>query len=125
MSVLFDTSVLIDVLRGNDRARRVLKESASTGPAYCAEITRIELLGGMRPDEQLFTRALIRSLTWEPLTEEISEQAGEFGRKWLPSHGSIDAADLAIAATAAVKGHALCTRNIKHFPMFPGLSKPY
>ncbi len=37
---------------------------------------------------------------------------------------TIDAADLAIAATAILTGCRLLTRNIKHFPMF-GLTVPY
>ncbi len=47
------------------------------------------------------------------------------GREWLPSHHTIDSADLAIAATAVCTNARLLTRNVKHFPMFTDLQAPY
>ncbi|MGI8696526.1 MAG: hypothetical protein ACR2JQ_07730 [Mycobacteriales bacterium] len=52
------------------------------------------------------------------------KQAGSLGRRWLPSHHAIDGADLAIAATVIRTGSHL-TRNVRHFPMSPGLQAPY
>jgi predicted nucleic acid-binding protein len=43
----------------------------------------------------------------------------------LPSHHGIDGADLAIAATAILTGAELLTLNVRHFPMFPTLRRPY
>lgn len=37
----------------------------------------------------------------------------------------MDPADLAIAATTIALEAELYTRNVKHFPMFEGLSAPY
>lgn len=120
-----DTSVLIDVLRGEATAAEVLRNARLAGPLHASEVTRLEVLAGMRPQEEAATRALLAAFIWHPLDDQVAEVAAEFGRRWLPSHRGIDSADLAIAATAALLDAALLTRNVKHFPMFSGLSAPY
>lgn len=65
------------------------------------------------------------TLLWHPVDADVAEKAGELGRAWLPSHHAIDSADLAIAATAALINGRLLTLNVRHFPMFAGLSRPY
>ncbi len=79
----------------------------------------------MRPREERATRALLGALTWHPVDEPLAELAGELGRRWLPGHGGIDSADLAIAATAVALDAALLTCNVRHFAMFSGLKAPY
>jgi predicted nucleic acid-binding protein len=122
---LFDTSVLIDVLRGRASAVDLLRQALHEGPIFASEITRIEILVGMQPKEERETRLLFTTLTWQPLTADIAEQAGALGRTWRPSHRNIDIADLIIAATAMSGGHEIYTRNVKHFPMFSKLVAPY
>lgn len=125
MTVLVDTSVIIDYLRGNPGAERVLEEARMDAPLHASEITRLEVLAGMRTVEESATRALLSIFIWHPVDTLIAERAGELGRTWLSSHRSIDSADLAIAATAVVAGCELLTCNVKHFPMFKDLKKPY
>lgn len=125
MSVLVDTSVLIDVLRGEAAAAEVLRDARLDGPLHASEVTRLEVLAGMRAAEEARTRALLAVLNWRPLDAQVAEVAGELGRQWLPGNRGIDAADLAIAATAVLLDAPLLTRNVKHFPMFEGLSAPY
>lgn len=125
MAVLVDTSVLIDVLRGNARAVEVLRTERGRGILHASEITRLEVLSGMRPDEDVPTRGLLTALRWHPVDQAVAERAGELGRRWLPGHSGIDAADLAIAATAMALQAKLLTRNTRHFPMFADLSDPY
>ena len=125
MTVMVDTSVLIDVLRGDQAAAAVLRESRSEGELHASEVTRLEVLAGMRADEEPATRGLLAVCTWYPLDEQIAERAGELGRRWLPGNRGIDAADLAIAATVLCLDARLLTRNVKHFPMFAGLTAPY
>ena len=52
-------------------------------------------------------------------------KAGGLGRSWLTSHRGIDSADLAIAATAILLDARLLTLNVRHFPMFGDLARPY
>lgn len=125
MTVLVDTSIIIDVLRGNVDAAALLQEARRAGSLHASELTRLEVLAGMRPAEEDATRALLAVFTWHPFDETLAELAGELGREWLPSHRGIDTADLAIAATAIALEVALLTCNAKHFPMFKGLVAPY
>jgi len=125
VTVLVDTSVIIDYLRGDPGAQEVLEHERLAAPLHASEITRLEVLAGMRSEEERGTRSLLSIFIWHPVDTLISERAGELGRKWLASHHTIDSADLAIAATAIVAGCELLTCNIKHFPMFVDLQKPY
>ena len=125
MNVLVDTSVLIDVLRGEVAAAGILRSARATGLLHASEVTRLEVLAGMRAQEEVATRALLAVLTWHALDEEVADKAGDLGRTWLAGNRGIDAADLAIAATALLLDAQLLTKNVKHFPMFAGLSSPY
>lgn len=124
-SALVDTSVLIDYLRGHPGAGDLLEAQRAEGALHASEITRAEVLAGMRPAEEQATRALLSVLTWHPVDADVAEKAGELGRAWLPSHRGIDAANLVIAATAARLDGRLLTTNVRHFPMFPDLAAPY
>lgn len=125
MSVLVDTSVLIDYLHGRQDAADVLENERAQAPLHASEITRLEVLAGMRAAEEETTCALLSTLVWHPVDADVAEEAGALGRRWLPSHNTIDSADLAIAATAIWNGCRLLTRNVGHFPMFTELRAPY
>ncbi len=125
MTVLVDTSVLIDYLRGHQQAGAVLEHERAAARLHASEITRLEVLAGMRPAEESATRSFLSTLIWHPVDADVAEDAGALGRRWLPRHRTIDGADLAIAATAVRAGAQLLTRNVRHFPMFHGLHAPY
>jgi predicted nucleic acid-binding protein len=122
---LVDTSILIDLLRGHEPAATLLEHARTSGPLHASEITRIEVLAGMRHGEEEPTGSLLASLAWHEVDAAVAEEAGALGRQWLPSHPGIDSADLAIAATAILNRADLLTLNVRHFPMFPGLRRPY
>ncbi|MGH2365098.1 MAG: type II toxin-antitoxin system VapC family toxin [Chloroflexota bacterium] len=124
MSALVDTSILIDYLRGDPRAGELLERERARDALQASEITRLEILAGMRREDEHQTRLLLSTLVWHPVDAAVAEEAGALG-SWLASHHTIDSADLAIAATAICTGTRLLTRNIKHFPMFSDLQAPY
>lgn len=123
MRVVLDTSVLIDHLRAVTSAGEYLA-NLEERPS-CSEISRIEVLQGLRTAERSAAESLFALIDWIPVSEAVSRRAGELGRRWRRSHPGIGVADLAIAATAEQIEAALVTRNLKHFPMFPDLRAPY
>jgi len=125
VTALVDTSVLIDYLRGQPAAADLLERARAAGILHASEITRIEVLAGTRVQDEAPTRLLLSTLAWHDVDAVVAEQAGVLGRQWLPSHRGIDGADLAIAATAMLIGAELLTLNVRHFPMFPDLRRPY
>jgi len=124
MSVLvLDSAIIIDVLRGHDPAVDFLRRLDAI--PVCSEITRVEVLRGMRSNERPVVEALFQTLDWVPVDELIARRAGHLGRRWRRSHTAIGSADLIIAATVEEVGAALATANVRHFPMFEGLRAPY
>ncbi len=118
-----DTSVLIDVLRGDDAAVRWL--TALGAVPLCSEVTRVEVLQGVRSAERGPTERLLQTLRWVAVDESVSRSAGELGHRFRRSHRGIGVADLIIAATCIQNGADLATMNVRHFPMFEGLTPPY
>lgn len=124
--VLVDTSVLIDLLRGNEMSRDVLTGARQFGrPVTGSVLTRTEILGGMRAPEKVRTRKLLDVIEWVDVDRTIADEAGRLARSYRKSHSGIDIADYVIAASTLTTGADLWTRNIKHFPMFPDLAPPY
>ncbi len=124
--VLVDTSVLIDLLRGNEMSRDVLIGARQFGrPVTGSVLTRTEVLGGMRAQEKSRTRNLLDTIEWVDVDQRIADEAGQLARSYRRSHSGIDIADYIVAASALTTGADLWTRNIKHFPMFPDLAPPY
>jgi predicted nucleic acid-binding protein len=123
VTVLCDTSVIVDILR--NYATAVAWARSLPEPPVCSEITRVEILRGLRTDERRATERLFGAVAWIGVDEAIARRAGELGRAWRRSHQGIATADLIIAATAAEHGHQLGTLNVKHFPMIAGLRPPY
>ena len=123
MSIVFDTSILIDVLRGHTDALGYVR--GVTEVPICSEVTRIEVARGLRSGEPTSAEQLFRSLRWIPLDEPIARRAGELGRRWDRHRPGTSVADLVIAATAEQAHAELATANVKHFPMFENLRAPY
>lgn len=120
---VLDTTVLIDVLRGYVPAVEFLA-GLDELPA-CSEITRLEIMRGLRSGERGQAERVFQTLDWIPVDEHVSRAAGEYGRHLRRSHGSIDNEDLIVAASAEILGGEVATSNTKDFPMFPGLKRPY
>lgn len=60
----------------------------------------------------------------QDVTGEIGVLAGKYLNQYRPSNG-LDVIDALIAATSKINGIQLATLNIKHFPMFEELKRPY
>lgn len=123
--MLFDSSVLIAHLRGETRARDLLRNRVQAGSAYASVISRAELEGGMRSAERTDLARLFEALQLLPVTDAIARRAGSDLRRFRGSHRGIDLADYLIGATAGEHHLELATLNVRHFPAFPDLSPPW
>jgi predicted nucleic acid-binding protein len=122
--ILFDTSVLIAHLRGNEQATQLLLNTPNE-QRLASVLARIEIEGGMRSGERREVGSLFSVLQMLPVTDAVARRAGEFLRQYRRSHAGIDLVDYAVAATAELHAARLVTLNVKHFPMFPGLQPPW
>ena len=123
MTVLFDTTVLIDYLRGHEQARDLL-EAHGMKPSVSV-VSTLELYAGVRGrrDEQQAEQLLSQAVLL-PMTQDIAKRAGIFVRLYHGSH-NVASMDAIIAATAEHHGLRLATLNVRHFPMFPRLKPAY
>ena len=120
---VIDTTVLVDLLRGHRAAVAYL--TGLERRLVASEVTRVEILRGLRAGEREAAERSFRALRWVSVDEPISRRAGELGRRWRRSHGPLALADLVIAATAQELEAELATANVRHFPMFTGLVPAY
>jgi predicted nucleic acid-binding protein len=126
VTVLLDTSVLVDHLRGDPRAVQLLDDLVIADEAiWAATPTRTELLAGVRARERDALARLFSALAWVDITNAVADEAGELAHRYRRSHPGIDTADYLIAGAARTIGARLLTLNVRHFPMFPGLRPPY
>jgi predicted nucleic acid-binding protein len=122
--MLFDTSILIAHLRGDERATRLLLGTPGAERA-ASVLARIEIEGGMRSGERRSVASLFGVLQLLPVTDAVARRAGELLRTYRGSHPGVDLVDYAVAATAEIHGASLATLNVRHFPMFEDLRPPY
>lgn len=118
--MLFDTSILIEHLRGDERATALLLE-VPTAERLASVLTRVEIEGGMRSEERTKVARLFTSMRLVPVSDSIARRAGEHLRRFRTSHSGVDLVDYVIAATAEAHQTPLLTLNVRHFPMFPDL----
>ena len=125
MRIVCDTSVLIDVLRGDERAISLLTGLADRDELCGVVVTRSEVLSGMRSHERRPTYALLDSLRWREIDLELADRAGDLARRYRRSHPGVELPDYLIAAGVELLDGMLLTLKIKHFPMIPDLEPAY
>ena len=122
MSILIDSDIVIEVLRGRDQA--ILAQwsvlAASPSPILVSPITLAEVGAGEVGGEMATIARFFAPLTCIDVDQKIGELAGEYLRRYSKSH-NLKTADALIAASAVQNEAGLWTRNRKHYPM-PELS---
>jgi len=123
--MLFDTDVLIWVLRGNRKAAELIER---TQQRSLSVVSYMELLQGARDKQEV--RAIQTFLAdagfeMAPLSENIGHRAAiymeEFGLK-----AGMSMADALLAATAVENHLAFCTANRRHYKAVSELQlKPF
>jgi predicted nucleic acid-binding protein len=114
-SLLLDTDILINLLRGNVAARDFFANNLEESELLCSVISVAEIWVGMRPHEELATRRLVDALKVIDVNQAIAMKAGSF-KGTIKSH-ALELDDCLIAATALCTGATLATGNGKHYPM--------
>jgi predicted nucleic acid-binding protein len=115
-TVLIDTDVAIDFLRGEPYARDLLLPLWDLSRAYMSVLTIYELYAGMKEKERESTNDFICACLIEPVTQEIAAKGGEWRASYREKGITLTAVDCLIASTALLQGHKIATRNVRHYP---------
>ena len=122
-SILLDTDVLVDFLRGHSKA--VAFVNAHSARIILSSIVVAELYAGVKGDEEQATLEDFVSLfRVVPVSAEIARAGGLYKRDYGKSH-NVGLADAILAATAEAENAELKTLNRKHYPMLKGLRSAY
>lgn len=122
-----DTSFVIDVLRGDERAlERLGFIEAERRPEKLAAITVLELYEGIeladRPEaERSRVLEVLDSKHLVPAGQEIMQLAGEISGRLFAAGNPIDREDCIVAATALREEEPVITRNERRFERVDGL----
>ena len=122
-SLLLDTDVLIDYLRGRTEAVQYIDNL--TQPLFVSTMTVAELYAGVREGkERGQLESFLLAFDIVPIDRKIAERGGLFRRDYGKSHGT-GLANAIIAATAQSVPATLVSLNKKHFPMLKTVIVPY
>jgi tRNA(fMet)-specific endonuclease VapC len=112
--ILFDTDIIIEFLRGNEAAKRVMMSIEDEDMPCCSVVTVAEIRAGMKEEEQAATMALLESFDILSIDKKVAQLAGDLKRKIRQQQLELD--DCFIAATALIHQAVLITHNPKHYP---------
>ena len=118
--MLIDTDVLVWYMRGNEKAKHLIR---NTNGFSVSVITYIELVQGLRNKEEL---SILRNSfkSWSAtiiyINEEISIKAMFLVEQYFLSH-SIELADALIGATSMIYGLPLLTANTKRYKIIKNI----
>lgn len=115
---LLDTTVIIDALNGKRGRDALLKNLLQDGHLLgCSSIQVTEVYAGLRPQEEVVTEELLRSLEYYEVSWEIARHAGILKREYARKGITLSIADVTIAAVAFAYQLTLMTDNPRHYPM--------
>ena len=115
--MLFDSDVIIDVLRGRPAVVDAVSRLEKSGvPTYCTAISWAEIFAGIRSGEEPYADGFFRARGEIVLDAVAGRLAGAYLARYARSHG-LEIADAMIAAAAVTAGCRLWTMNRRHYPM--------
>jgi predicted nucleic acid-binding protein len=118
VSILLDTTVLIDVLRGRRRTvERLTALRQHGGSPLTTPISVEEIHRGLRDPEHVAAARLFDGLRIAPIGRDEGVRAGDWRRDHALMGMTLAQADCLIAAAAVSLGVPLATGNPKDFPM--------
>jgi len=122
-SILLDTDILVDFLRGHSKAIAFVNARAER--VLLSTIVVAELYAGVKGDlEQAVLDDFVSLFRIVSISVNIAKAGGLYKRDYGKSHG-VGLADAILAATAEAEDAELKTLNTKHYPMLKGLRPAY
>ncbi len=125
--MIIDTTVLIDLLRGNQGIVTKLKALQQQNiPLFLTSISVFELWQGTsdvrneKKSQQL--HHLLESLGTFTFDIPAAKESGNIHARLKEEGHMIDSEDSMIAGIAKINHETLLTRNVKHFERIPGLN---
>ncbi|HPC84580.1 MAG TPA: type II toxin-antitoxin system VapC family toxin [Thermoanaerobaculaceae bacterium] len=123
LTIVADTDVLIDFLRGHEPMAGRIALELERGWIATTAVTRFELKAGARGGaQQALVDTLLAALPVMPLDGEAADRAAEVRRHLEQQGAPIGMADSLIAGIVIRHGRVLLTRNRRHFERVPGLA---
>ncbi|MBE0418408.1 MAG: type II toxin-antitoxin system VapC family toxin [Coriobacteriia bacterium] len=120
---LLDTDVIIEYLRGRDKAIRYVE--SLEGELCVSAITVAELYSGVKDsDEEAALERFLDAFEVISIDRALARLGGLCRQRYQPAHGT-GLADAIVAASAESAGAALVTFNKRHFPMSKDVVVPY
>ena len=118
MTILLDTSVLVDALNDRMGRRETLLDLVVKGHqlASCA-VTVAEVHAGLRPSEAQRTAAWLARLRYVDIPQQTAKLGGDLRAAWRRKVRMLSATDTLIAAVAIENDLILATDNLRDFPM--------
>ncbi len=127
MKIIIDTTVLVEIDRGNQDIIAMMKLLVKRHELYLSVITVSEILTGayLRKDHDLAAvkaKLLMGQMEWVDVDPLIAEKAGEINAFLIINGLKIEFPDVLIAATALILNCDLIISNNKeHFQRIPAL----
>ncbi len=115
-SVLIDTDIAIDFLRGSTEARDLLIPLLTEKMVFLSLLSVYELYAGMQEKEQVSTDNFIQACQLAPLTLEITRCGSKAYQEYRKQGITLTTVDCLIWATAKINNHKIATRNLRHYP---------
>jgi predicted nucleic acid-binding protein len=114
--VLLDSDVIIWCLRGRKDVLERVDEFARTAVPACSALSVAEVESGMKPAEELKTRAFLSAMDVQSVDAAIASEAARHLRQWRSRGRTLTLVDACIASTCMLHGFQLATFNRRHYP---------
>jgi len=115
---LLDSDVLMDFFKKRPESISLVTNLSKEGILSASILSITELRAGWTKEQaKFFLPRFYRLLRIEKLNLEIAEAAGKFRQEYKLKGVALPTIDTLIAATCAINGYILVTRNKKDFPM--------
>jgi predicted nucleic acid-binding protein len=118
MKLFFDSSVIVEIDRGNDEARKLMKRLVrDEHELLISSVTVAEIMtGAYRKGKTKEARKVLGQFQWIEMNGKVADRAGEMMAQLYGDGKPIEFQDVAIAASAEQENsESLITTNTEHF----------